>query len=171
MAAKSKGKAGAKEEGNVPVEKQQPTANRALSPFEEMDRMFEEFFPRRWMQPFRWDFHHWPELAQMKMPKVDIIDRDKEIVVKAELPGVAKDDINITITGNSVTIKATTSHEEKEEKGNYYRAEISRGSFTRTVTLPGDVDSSKAKANYNDGILELVIPKQEKSHSKTINVD
>ena len=107
----------------------------------------------------------------MKVPKIDVINRDKEIVVKAELPGVAKEDIDVSMTDNTVTIKGSTSHEEKEEKGDYYRCEISRGSFSRTVALPGDVDADKAKASFNDGILELTLPKVERSHRKTINVE
>lgn len=169
MAAKSKDKSTEKDKETLPVEKRTPP--RALNPFEELDRMFEGFFPRRWMQPFHLDMPHWPEIAELKAPKVDIIDRETEIVVKAELPGVAKDDIDVTMTDNSVTIKGSSSHEEKEEKGNYYRCEISRGSFSRTVALPADVSADKARATFNDGILELTIPKEEKSHSKSITVE
>ena len=158
-----------KEKEITPTQKDTPP--RVLSPFEEMDRMFDSFFPRRWMQPFRWEMPHFPELSELKMPKVDIIDRDKEIVVKAELPGVSKEDIDLSITDNAVTIKASTSHEEKEEKGNYFRSEISRGSFSRTVALPGDVDADQARATFNDGILQLTLPKTEKSHRKSITVD
>jgi HSP20 family protein len=169
MAEKKKGEVSKKKDEELQVEREAPS--RMLSPFEEMDRMMESFFPRRWMQPFRWEMPHFPELAELKMPKVDIIDRDTEIVVKAELPGVAKDDIDLSITDNTVTIKASTSHEEKEETGNYYRCEISRGSFSRTVALPGDVDADKAKASFSDGILELTMPKMEKSHRKSIAVE
>jgi HSP20 family protein len=170
MAAKDKSKVTKKEDTTLPIKKVTP-ASRALSPFEEMDQMFENFFPRRWMQPFHWEMPHWPELTELKMPKVDVIDRETEIVVKAELTGVKKDDIDVSMTDNSVTIKGSTSHEEKEEKGNYYRSEISRGSFSRTVVLPSDVDADKARASFNDGILELTIPKVEKSHRKNITVE
>ena len=169
MAEKKKGEVSKKKGDEVPLERE--SSSRMLSPFEEMDRMMESFLPRRWMHPFHWDMPHFPDMAELKMPKVDIIDRDTDIVVKAELPGVTKDDIDLSITDNTVTIKATTSHEEKEEKGNYYRCEISRGSFSRTVTLPGDIDADKAKASFNDGILELTMPKQEKSHRKSVIVE
>lgn len=169
MAAKPKDKSTKKESDNLPAEKR--TTPRAVNPFEEMDRMFDGFFPRRWMHPFHLDMPHWPELAELKAPKVDIIDRETEIVVKAELPGVAKGDVDVTMTDNSVTIKGRSSHEEKEEKGNYYRCEISRGSFSRTVALPANVNADKARATFNDGILELTIPKEEKSHSKSITVE
>lgn len=170
MAEKEKGGTGKKSgEENVPVKREQ--ASRMLSPFEEMDRMFEGFFPRRWMHPFHWEMPHLHEMAELKMPRIDIIDRDTEIVIRAELPGVAKEDVDLSITDNNVTIKATTSHEEKEEKGNYYRCEISRGSFSRTVALPGNIDADKAKASFNEGILELTMPKQEKSHRKSVTVE
>lgn len=164
-----KGSEKSNDENKTALEK--PTQTRGVSPFDEMDRMFEGFFPRRWMQPFHWEMPHWPNMPEIKAPKVDIIDRDKEVVVKAELPGVAKEDIDLSMTDNSVTIKGSTSHEEKEEKGNYYRSEISRGSFSRTVALPAEVDAENAKATFNDGILELVIPKVERSHRKSVTVE
>lgn len=153
---------------------QQTTQAHPLSPFDEMDRLMESFFPRRWMHPFRWDMPSISELGapfEGKMPRVDVIDRDTEIVVKAELPGVEKDDLDVSVTGNTVTIKGSTSHEEKQEKGDYYRCEIRRGSFSRTVPLPASVDSDKAKASFNDGILELTLPKVEKSKRKSVTID
>jgi HSP20 family protein len=160
-----------KKESKQELQKAEP--RRALSPFEEMDRMFEDFFPRGWMRPFRWE---WPSLGEMakpfegKMPKVDVIDRDDEVVVKAELPGVEKKDLDVSVTETSVTIKGTTSHEEKEEKGDYYRCEISRGAYARTVALPSYVDADKAKASFKDGVLELTLPKVEKSKRRSIEI-
>lgn len=148
--------------------------SRALSPFEEMDRLMESFFPRQWLRPFRWEMPTWSELGaplEMRSPRVDIIDRDNEIVVKAEIPGVKKEDLDVSMTESTVTIQGSSSHEEKQEKGNYYRCEISRGAFSRTVALPADVDTDKAKAVFNDGILELTIPKVEKSKRKSITVE
>jgi HSP20 family protein len=154
-------------------EVQRVTPSRALSPFDEMDRMFDSFFPRGWLRPLRWE---WPSLGEMtpfegKIPKVDVIDRDDEVLVRAEIPGVDKKDLDISMTENTVTIKGSTRREEKEEKGNYYRCEISSGAFTRTVALPGDVNADKAKATFKDGMLELNIPKVEKSKRRTIKVD
>ena len=160
-----------KKESKQELQKAEP--RRALSPFEEMDRMFEDFFPRSWMRPFRWE---WPSLGEMakpfegKMPKVDVIDRDDEVVVKAELPGVEKKDLDVSVTETSVTIKGTTSHEEKEEKGDYYRCEISRGAYARTVALPSYVDADKAKASFKDGVLELKLPKVKKSKRRSIEI-
>lgn len=150
---------------------------RALSPFEEMERLFERMeslFPRGWMRPLRWERPGFGELlshVEMPMPKVDVIDRDNEVVVRAEVPGVEKKDLDVSVTENTVTIKGTSSHEEKEEKGDYYRSEISRGSFSRTVALPGNVNSEAAKASFKDGVLELVMPKIEQSRRRSIKVE
>ena len=146
---------------------------RALSPFEEMDRMFDQYFRRGWMRPWRFEWPSFPEvsLPEMKVPKVDVVDRESEVVVKAEVPGVEKKDLDISVSDNTVTIKGSTRHEEKEEKGDYYRCEISRGAFSRTVTLPANVDGGKAKANFKDGVLELVLPKVEKSKRHSIKLE
>jgi len=160
-----------KKQSKQELQKAEP--KRALSPFEEMDRLFEDYFSRGWMRPFRWE---WPSLGEMakpfegKMPKVDVIERDDEVVVKAELPGVDKKDLDVSVTENSVTIKGTTSHEEKEEKGDYYRCEISRGAYARTVALPSYVDADKAKASFKDGVLELKLPKVEKAKRRSIEI-
>ena len=159
------------EERKKAVEKVQPA--RMLSPFEEMERLFESSFPRGWLRPHRWGWPSWGELPapfEGKTPSVDVIDRENEVVVKAELPGVDKKDLDISVTNNTVTIKGKTSHEEKEEKGDYYRCEISRGEYSRTLALPAEVDESKAKANFKDGILELTLPKKEKAKRRKIDV-
>ncbi len=154
-------------------EVQKVSPARALSPFEEMDRMFDSFFRRGWMRPWRFEWPSFPEmtLPEMKMPKVDVIDRENEVMIKAEVPGVDKKDIDISVSEDTVTIKGETRHEEKEEKGDYYRCEISRGSFSRTVALPAAVDGAKAKANFKDGMLELTLPKIEKAKRHTIKVE
>ncbi len=139
------------------------------SPFESMERMFDDFLGRGWLRPFRRDWPAFPEI-DLTMPKVDVIDRDDDVVVRAEVPAVKKEDIEVSISGNTVTIKGESKHEEKEEKGDYYRAEISRGAFSRMVTLPAEVDESKAKAALKDGVLELTLPKVQKAKRRTIKV-
>jgi HSP20 family protein len=161
----------AKNDGEVTVRKgeveRMPT--RVLRPFDEMERMFDDFFGRRWLTPFRRE----RPLAEFGFtePKVDVLDRDDDVLVRAEMPGVKKNEVEISISGPTLTIRGETKHEEKEEKGDYYRCEISRGSFSRMLTLPADVDESKAKATMKDGILELTLPKLEKSRRRTIKID
>ena len=157
---------------NKKLGKQEVQPARMLSPFEEMERMF-DFFPRGWMRPFQVD---WPARGELdvfggKTPSVDLIERDDEIVVKAELPGVDKKDMDVSVTRNTVSIKGTTSHEEKEEKGDYYRSEISRGEYSRTLALPAEVDENNVKASFNNGILELKLPKLKQSKRTTVKVD
>lgn len=169
MANESKQPATASAKGQE-IQKAAPV--KVMGPFEEMERMFENFFSPGWMRPL-----HWPRLGEIAapfsgaMPRVDVIDRDDEIVVRAEIPGVEKNDLDVSMTNNTVTVKGSTRHEEKEEKGNYYRCEISRGAFSRTVTLPAEVDESKAKAVFKDGLLELTIPKKEKSKRHSISIE
>ncbi|MCK7580847.1 MAG: Hsp20/alpha crystallin family protein [Chromatiales bacterium] len=151
----------------------QKAPTRALSPFEEMDRMFDPYFRRGWMRPWRFEWPGFPEMAmpEMKVPKVDVVDRETEVVVKAEIPGVEKKDLDISVGEDTVTIKGSTRHEEKEEKGDYYRCEIARGAFSRTVALPATVDGTKAKAGFKDGVLELTLPKVEKAKRHAVKVE
>jgi len=143
-----------------------------LSPFEEMDRLFDAYFSRGGLRPFQWpSFPKSMAPFEGRIPNVDVIDRDNEIVIKAELPGVDKKDLDVSVNQNSVTIKGTTRHEEKEEKGDYHRCEISHGSYARTMTLPADIDDEHSKATFKDGVLELVLPKLKKSKRHNIKVD
>jgi len=138
-----------------------------------MDRVFDQYFRHGVMRPWRFEWPGFPELAlpEMKLPKVDVVDREAEVVIKAEVPGVEKKDLDISAGEDSVTIKGSTSKEEKEEKGDYYRREISSGTFLRTVALPATVDGSKAKASFKDGMLELTLPKTEKAKRHSVKLD
>jgi HSP20 family protein len=150
-----------------------------FTPFQEWERMFSEFLGRGWPPPMRWDRSMLADLPSMwmpafdfkGMPKVDVINRDEEVAVRAELPGVEKQDVGVTIADNVMTIRAESRREAKEEKGNFHRAEIYRGSFQRTFTLPASVDESKARASMKDGILEVVVPKMEKSKRHSVKVE
>jgi HSP20 family protein len=135
---------------------------RPMGLFGDIDRMFDEFLNRRWMRPLA-------DLAG-DMPSVDVIDRDDEVLVRAAVPGYKKDDLEISVSGDMLTISGETRSEEKEEKGDYYRAEITRGAFSRTIALPAAVDDAKAKATMKEGVLELTLPKVEKSKRRTIAI-
>lgn len=141
--------------------------------FEDMERMFEDFGPGGWLRHWRHEFPRWEHLMPFegRAPRVDVIDRDEEVVIHAELPGVNKKDLDVSLTDDAVTIKGTSTHEEKEEKGDYFRREMSRGEFSRTVSLPCEVDDSKAKATFKDGIMELVLPKVEPTKRRSVKVE
>ncbi len=125
-----------------------------------MDRFFDNYITRGWFQPFRW----------LKQACVDVIDKDTEIIVKAELPGVEKKDLDISVTKNSVTIRPTRQ-EETEEKGDYYHSEISQASYQRTLMLPSEVFEGKANAKFKDGILKITLPKMGKATNRKITVE
>jgi HSP20 family protein len=140
--------------------------------FGEIDQWLEDFVPRSWLQPF---FRRgWPEIESTfgrNFPKVDVIDRDAEIVVHAELPGVNKDDLEVSLSDNVLTIRAKSRQEKKEEKGHYHRREISRSEFQRSLRLPANVEGDKTTASFKDGILELIAPKVPGSKRQSIKVD
>ncbi|OQK15682.1 heat-shock protein Hsp20 [Methyloprofundus sedimenti] len=141
-----------------------------LFSFNEFDDFFDTFLTRRWPRVLDWNAPM--EAFEKSFPKVDIIDHDKEIEVQAALPGVKKEDLDISIHNQLLTIKAShkTETEEKKDEGKYFRREISRGEFQRTVALPDSVDNENVSASFNDGILTVTIPKCEKSKCKNIEV-
>ena len=151
-----------------------PKAARAMNPFEEMERMFEQFMGRSWMRPFSWENPLLSEMARsmdVRVPSVDVIDREEEVVVRAEIPGVDKENLEVSLSDDRLTIKGTTRQEKEEkEAGEYTRREMSRGSFTRVVTLPANVDGEKARASFKDGVLEMTLPKMKPSKRTRINV-
>ncbi len=155
-----------------------------LTPFEEMDRWFEEMsrdmFGRRWLSPFERLFPSFPEFRSTfegripfegRVPRADLIDREAEIVIRAELPGVSKEDLEVSLADDAVTIRAQTRREKREEKGEYNRRELTQGEFQRSFRLPVAVKGDAAKATFRDGILELVLPKVVPAKRKTIKVE
>ena len=162
-----------KKDKSKEVETVQESSGSDLISFEDLDNWFDDFLSRRWPSPFsNIKFPEWPGSTGStgNLPKVDIIDHDKEVEVQAALPGVKKENLEVSINENSITIRASTRTEEKKEGKQYYRKEISRGQFQRTLQLPDNVDSENAKASFKDGILEVTIPKLEKSKRKNIEI-
>ena len=139
----------------------------SLFSFNEFDNFFDDFLSRKW--PRLLDFGY-PATFERGFPRVDIIDHDNEIEVQAALPGVKKDDLDVTISNQTITIRASTK-EEKKEEGKYFRREITRGEFQRTLSLPENVDDEHAKASFKDGLLKVIIPKTEKGKRKTIEIE
>jgi HSP20 family protein len=137
-----------------------------------LERQFESLFPRSWNRPMHLEFPEWaqPGILDFKSPKVDIVDRDDDVLVRAEIPGVKKEDLDVSLTDNAITIKGSTSEEKKEEKGDYFRSETMKGSFTRTLALPGEVNGSKATSTFKDGMLEVVVPKREHARRHKVKV-
>ena len=105
------------------------------------------------------------------MPNIDVSENDKEIVVRAELPGMDKKDIDISLTDGILTIKGEKKTETKEENEHYHLTERRYGSFCRTLKMPEEVVIKKVDATYKDGILRVTCPKAEKAAPKKITVN
>lgn len=143
---------------------------RIMRPFEEFERLFEELVSRPWLQPGQGRLSELHLPFQGRMPRLDVIDRDSEVVVRAEVPGARKEDIEVSVNGNLFTIRGHVEREEEEEKGDYYRCETTRGSFARTVALPAEVDESGARAELKEGCLEVTLPKAERARKRSIQI-
>ncbi len=142
---------------------------RYLTPFEEMERWFEDL----WRRPF--SFLTPPGKTgefETVMPTVDIYEDGNDLVLKADMPGIDKNDIDICVSGGFLTISGHRKKEEKVEKGGYFRYERSHGSFFRRFELPSDTDANKVKAHLENGVLEIRLPKSEavKGKSQKISV-
>jgi HSP20 family protein len=148
-------------------------STKALAPFhemekrfEEMEKRFEDFFRRPFSSmPFWLSRLRMPEVEEV-VPSVDIVKEGDDIVVKAELPGMKKEDIDVSLTKDTITISGEKKKEEKIEKKDYYSLERSYGSFKRSFSLPAEVRTEKASAKFKDGVLEIRIPKTEEAKKK-----
>ncbi|MFZ3138625.1 MAG: Hsp20/alpha crystallin family protein [Thermodesulfovibrionales bacterium] len=146
---------------------------KALSPFQEMGKRFEEMekrfedFSRRpfSLLPSWWPRLRLPEIEEVP-PSMDIFTEGDDVVVKAELPGMKKEDIDVSLTKDTISISGEKKKEEKVEKKDYYSLERSYGSFKRSFSLPAEVQTEKASAKFKDGVLEIRIPKTEEAKKK-----
>ena len=105
------------------------------------------------------------------MPAVDISETENDISIRADIPGMSKDDIKVIVHENVLTLKGERRSEKTEEKTNYYRSERVYGSFYRSFSLPSMVNAGKIKANYVNGVLEVSLPKVEEAKPKEIAID
>ena len=133
-------------------------------PFNDIDDIFKGLFVR----PMRFDLEGAP---QMKM-KIDVTKGDDTYTVKADIPGVKKDDIQVSVDGNEVTISGEIKKESEEKKGEeVLRSERYYGKVSRSFTLPHDVDEAKVVAKYADGVLKLTLPMKSKAATRKITVN
>ena len=129
-----------------------------------MDRLFEEsFIQPRFMAPLR--------EGVMGQLALDVLENENEFIVKASVPGLKPEDIDITVVGDTLTIKGQTKTETKQEKQNYLLQERRYGSFQRSLNLPVSVQADKAKADFENGVLTLTLPKAEEVKPKQIKVN
>ena len=133
----------------------------------DMDRMREDFFAR---SPWRMDRWFRGDDLDVRAPAVDLFEEKDDIVVKAELPGIDKDNIEVNLNDSTLRIKGEKKKEDEVKEENYYRSERTYGSFVRSVELPKAVRADKVKATFKNGILEVRIPKTEEAKTKEIRV-
>lgn len=127
----------------------------------ELDRLFEDFFGRETMRttiPTVWE------------PGVDVMESDDEVIVRAEVPGVKKEDLEVNFSDNTLSIRGESRRETEKKGVSYYRRELIYGSFSRQIPLPSNIQVDKAEARLEDGILEIKIPKAEKAKPKKIRI-
>jgi HSP20 family protein len=135
-------------------------AAQQANPFEPMERFMQAFMPFTWL----------PWVALPPAPKLDVIDRDNAVLVRAEVPGVQKSRLAVEASDMAVTIKGEIRHDETREEERYRISETSRGAFERTVRLPAEVDSTRAKATFKDGVVEVTLPKVDRSRSHQLKL-
>jgi len=117
---------------------------------EDMDRLFGSFFGGG----------AWPQ-AMPQMPACDLQETENEIIVKAEVPGVEPEDLEVYCTSDSLILRGETRRDEQEENQGFHRAERRFGRFERTLPLPAEIDRDKIQANFRNGVLEIRLPKAE----------
>jgi HSP20 family protein len=138
--------------------------NELVSLRERMNRVFDDSL-------FRPDRREDPLAMGTWSPAVDMFEKDDKVVIKAELPGLDKNDISLDLQNGVLTLKGERKYENEVKEENYYRREMSCGKFIRSFSLPGDVDADKIKAEFQNGLLTVEVPKPEEHKPKQIPVN
>lgn len=145
-----------------------------FSAADEVERLFERLMPRNWLSTMNWNWPLWGGLEEalhsMRQPQMDVIDRDKDMLIRLEVPGVEKKNLEVSVTDSTLLIKGGVTHEITERKKDYVRSEIAHGDFSRTLSLPAGVDASKIAASLKDGILEVILPKEESIQRRAVEI-
>ena len=141
---------------------------------EDIEHWMERFMDDMWRRPLPnlLGRDRWLPIRPLsiRMPSIDVYEEKDSVVVKAELPGMTKEDIEVNLEGENLTIKGEKKEDTEVKEDNYYRRERSYGSFLRTVALPSEVKQDEVKASFKDGILEIRMPKTEAAKKKSVSV-
>jgi HSP20 family protein len=139
----------------------------------DVERMFEDWFEDFWAKPFP---RLWrPRFARLRSisleaPALDVYEQKDDLIVKAEIPGLTKDEIDITLEGNTLMIKGEKKKEEEVKEEDYYRCERTYGAFSRSIDLPVAVQTDKVNASFKNGVLEIRLPKTEEAKKNVVKV-
>lgn len=137
----------------------------------EIDKVFDDFFIGWPSLPYPRRRRGEGEGVEFVEPAVEVSETDEAIVVKVQVPGVAKDQLEVEITADGLALKGEVKEEKEEKKKNYHHQEIRYGAFLRTVPFPVATDSDKATATLKDGVLQVTVPKSAPSKSKPVKVE
>lgn len=122
------------------------------------------------MRRFTDDMDRWfggsPAGAGFWSPNIDVRERDNQLIVSADLPGINKDDVKVEVTDEGVLIQGERKHESEDRQQGYYRSERSYGSFSRLIPLPEGASGDQAKAQFRDGVLEVTVPIPQSAHHR-----
>jgi len=140
---------------------------RPFREMEEMERRFEDIFGRPFL-PAMW--RRIPVVEMGWAPAIEVFEKEDKFVVKAELPGMKEEDIDVSVVGDTLTIKGERKAETEVKEEDYYCCERSYGSFSRSIALPSSVDAKKIDASYEDGVLEVSLPKAPEVKAKKVAV-
>jgi HSP20 family protein len=124
----------------------------------EMDRLFEHFLGRE------------PSPLGEAEPAIEVADTPEAVIVKAQVPGVSKEHLQVHVTENALTLKGEVQEDKTTEEKNYHRREFHYGAFSRIIALPTTVQAEQATAQLKDGVLEVTIPKREETKAKAIPI-
>ncbi len=134
---------------------------------EDWAQRWEDFFNRPFLPTMRQFF---PSTGQEWSPSVEVMEKENAYVIKAELPGVNEEDVEVSLTGDVLTISGEKEEESEEERKGYYYSESSYGSFSRSLTIPSNIDADNIEAYYNNGVLEINLPKTSEAKPKRVRV-
>jgi HSP20 family protein len=164
---------GAARSGSAAAGKSVPARTGTLLPagesslMSQLDRWFERSFggllPARLLERLG-------EPLDVRMPRVDVLNRETDVLVRAELPGIDKKDVHVSLSERALTIRAASASESERREGTFYHQEISQQSYERTILLPSGVDTERARASLSHGVLEVSIPKLGGGAKKAIDI-
>lgn len=141
--------------------------SRFQSDIDRMERLFDDVWPSRWPRLSAWEE---PRADLIRAPALDVYEEGDDVIVKAEIPGAGKEDIEVDVNDSMLTIRGQKERKEEVKEDKYYRCERSYGSFSRSVELPGEVQAGKATATFTDGVLEVRLPRTEEAKRKAVKL-
>ena len=140
------------------------TSWRPFRELDELQRRFEDFLPSLpALRRFPFDNGEW-------IPAIDMYEKDNKYMIKTELPGMKEEDVDVSVVGDRLIIKGEKKAESEVNEDDYYRSERAYGSFFRSIDIPGDADPDKVEANYEDGVLEVTMPKTQAAAPRKVTV-